>query len=65
MESMSFENAIRFEAEAKAQWNGIRLRIKFTGDVGIIQKRCTKKAGVQMYIGTRELLYINQAFSRG
>jgi hypothetical protein len=34
----------------------------FTGDVGIIKRRCTKKAGVQMYIGTSESLYIHQAF---
>jgi hypothetical protein len=37
----------------------------FTGDVRIIQKRCTKKAGVRMYFGMSELLYINQAFSGG
>jgi hypothetical protein len=34
-------------------------------EVGFMQKRCTKKAGVQMYYGTSELLYINQAFGGG
>jgi hypothetical protein len=36
----------------------------FTGDVRIIQNRYTKKAGVQMYFGTSESLYINQVFGR-
>jgi hypothetical protein len=37
----------------------------FMGDVGIMQNRYPKKAGVWMHYGMSESLYINQAFGRG
>jgi hypothetical protein len=37
----------------------------FMRDVGIIPKTCTKKAGVQMYIGMSESLNMNQALGGG
>jgi hypothetical protein len=36
----------------------------FTEEVGLMQKRCMMKAGVRMYYGMSESLYINQAFGR-
>jgi hypothetical protein len=37
----------------------------FTGNDGIVQKRCINKAGVQMYYAMSESQYIKQAFGGG
>ena len=57
------ENEIKFRMEAKARRE--RNQVSDQGNDGIVQKWCTKKAGVRMYYGTSELLYINQAFGGG